>query len=88
MLTRDHLQIGISVLELVNLESANRFSWSTVNSLVQIIKLYLESCESDRPVQNAQLLVLLLEVSGCHLVHTTLYGFQEGIMGEHILELC
>ena len=58
-----------------------------MDGVVEIFKLHGESRDFGFHVHLQQLFVLLMELPGLHLSHTTLDGLQQSIMDEDVLRL-
>ena len=78
---------SISVLGLVEVEGSRVPPQLAVDGAVQVVVLETQTSDLGLHVHLAQLLVLLLELSGLHLCYPTLHGLQQGIVDEHILGL-
>ena len=87
-LTGKHVHIGISVLWLVDWEAAKRVGGTTVDGGVQLVKLDLQTGQTNHFINSTQPLVLLPEVPSSDLSHATLNGLKESIVDEDVLRLC
>jgi hypothetical protein len=86
-LTRKHVNISISVLGLVDTECAEGLGSFPVNRSVEFVILYLQTSKTDEFIHCVQETILVSQIASCHLCHSTLQSFKEGIVDEDILGL-
>lgn len=86
-LTWKHVHIGISVFGFVDLENAKVVGRTAMDSAVQLVKLNLQTSQTNYFINSTQPLVLLSQVPSCYFCHTALNGLKESIMDEDVLRL-